>query len=114
MAGGSEYAGEHVGGRGERGAGDGALHDLLVRRVLRRERDRGARDGASHGAVPPVVRPAHPREAVGEAGVHPSREPCTMHDAQIRVRSSGGQLPAGSKNAHWFEYSCCMESVTPL
>jgi len=54
-----------------------------VRRVLRRERDRGARDGAGHGAVPPVVRPAHLREAVGQARVHPSREPCTRRPDQI-------------------------------
>ena len=80
----SEYAGEHVGGRGERRAGDCALHDLLVRRAVRRERDGGARDGAGHGAVPPVVRPTHLRQAVGQAGVHASRESCKRrHPNQI-------------------------------
>jgi hypothetical protein len=33
------------------------------------------------------VRPAHLRQAVGQARVHPSREPCTRHVQIIRSSS---------------------------
>ena len=47
----SKYAGKKIRGGGDGGSGYGAMHHLLVCRVVRRQRQRHAGDRSGHHAV---------------------------------------------------------------
>lgn len=87
LAGTLEYSGEEVRRRGERRAGDGELHHLLVRRLLRGQRQRRPRKRSRHRAV--LLQPTTWK--VGETHTIPTRslEMTTQFDFQIHC----GDLP---------------------